>query len=294
MAAQSKQIAQPNLSVVDANTDPLSKILEILARDGGVIVHNMLTNDVVTRLKNELDPTTEATQVGPKTEHKTVNYFWGEKTKRFTRLAQRSQTFADEVLVHPILLGVSDALLKPHCASYWMNTGQMMIVMPSGNPQYMHRDSDDWPKMCSPTSEVCQVSCMFALSDFTVENGATRVAPGSHLWNDYKREAAESEITQAVMPAGSGMIYTGKVLHSAGANKTHNEPRYGLHMSYIYGWLTPEEAGCLGVTEERAKQLTPRQQQLLGYRCYDASDINGGRLWTVDYEDVPVGLGWTQ
>ena len=76
MAAQSKQIAQPNLSVVDANTDPLSKILEILARDGGVIVHNMLTSDVVTRLKNELDPTTEATQVSPKTEHRTVNYFW--------------------------------------------------------------------------------------------------------------------------------------------------------------------------------------------------------------------------
>ena len=174
-----------------------------------------------------------------------------------------------------------------------MNTGQMMIVMPSGNPQYLHRDSDDWPTMNTPTSPVCQVSCMFALSEFTAENGATRVVPGSHKWSDFSREATEDEITQAVMPLGSGMIYTGKVLHSAGANKTKSEARFGLHMSYIYGWLTPEEASCLGVTEERAKTLTPLQQRLLGYRCYDASNLNGGRLWTVDYEDVPTGLGWT-
>ncbi len=280
------------LTAVSANKTSLTEILEILDRDGGVIVHDLLTPEVVARMLEELKQTTTTAQVGPRTSHDLVNYFWGEQTKRFTRLAQRSQTFADEVLVHPILLGVADALLKPHCASYWMNTGQMMIVMPSGNPQYLHRDSDDWPTMNTPTTPVCQVSCMFALSEFTAENGATRVVPGSHKWADYSREATEDEITQAVMPLGSGMIYTGKVLHSAGANKTKDEARFGLHMSYIYGWLTPEEAGCLGVTEERAKSLTQMQQRLLGYRCYDGSDLNGGRLWTVDYEDVPTGLGW--
>jgi len=285
---------QPKLAEVDAKTATLSEILDVIARDGGVIVHHMLTPEVIARMLEELKSTTTSTQIGPKTNHSLVNHFWGEQTKRFTRLAQRSQTFTDEVLVHPILLGLADALLKPHCASYWMNTGQMMVVMPSGNPQYLHRDSDDWPTMNSPTTPICQISCMFALSDFTAENGATRVVPGSHRWTDFTRAADESEITQAVMPLGSGMIYTGKVLHSAGANKTEGEPRFGLHMSYIYGWLTPEEAGCLGVTEDRAKTLSPLQQRLLGYRCYDASDFNGGRLWTVDYEDVPTGLGWTQ
>ena len=284
--------AKVSLTAVSANKTSLTEILEILDRDGGVIVHDMLTPEDVARMLEELKQTTTTAQVGPKTSHELVNYFWGEQTKRFTRLAQRSRTFADEVLVHPILLGVADALLKPHCASYWMNTGQMMIVMPSGNPQYLHRDSDDWPTMNTPTTPVCQVSCMFALSEFTAENGATRVVPGSHKWADYSREATEDEITQAVMPLGSGMIYTGKVLHSAGANKTKDDARFGLHMSYIYGWLTPEEAGCLGVTEERAKSLTQMQQRLLGYRCYDGSDLNGGRLWTVDYEDVPTGLGW--
>jgi ectoine hydroxylase-related dioxygenase (phytanoyl-CoA dioxygenase family) len=282
----------PVLQVLDTKRNSLTEILEVLAQDGGVIVHNMLSPQVVANLLKELAPQSESSQVGPKSDNENVNYFWGQQTKRFTRLAQRSQTFADEVLVHPILTGVADELLKPYCASYWMNTGQMMIVMPGGAPQYMHRDSDDWPAMCSPTAPPCQISCMFALSDFTTENGATRVAPGSHLWSDYSRQATDDEITQAVMPAGSGMIYLGKTLHSAGANKTENEPRFGMHLSYVLGWLTPEEAGCLGVTEDRAKTFTKQQQQLLGYRCYDASDLNGGRLWTVDYEDVPVGLNW--
>ena len=282
----------PMLQVLDTKHNSLTEILAVLAQDGGVIVHNMLSPQVVANLLSELAPQSETSQVGPKSSNENVNYFWGQQTKRFTRLAQRSQTFADEVLVHPTLTGVADELLKPYCASYWMNTGQMMIVMPGGAPQYMHRDSDDWPAMCSPTAPPCQISCMFALSDFTTENGATRVAPGSHLWSDYSRQATDDEITQAVMPAGSGMIYLGKTLHSAGANKTENEPRFGMHLSYVLGWLTPEEAGCLGVTEDRAKTFTKQQQQLLGYRCYDASDLNGGRLWTVDYEDVPVGLNW--
>ena len=280
------------LQELDTKRNSLTEILAVLAQDGGVIVHNMLSPQVVANLLSELAPQSETSQVGPKSDNENVNYFWGQQTKRFTRLAQRSQTFADEVLVHPTLTGVADELLKPYCASYWMNTGQMMIVMPGGAPQYMHRDSDDWPAMCSPTAPPCQISCMFALSDFTTENGATRVAPGSHLWSDYSRQATDDEITQAVMPAGSGMIYLGKTLHSAGANKTENEPRFGMHLSYVLGWLTPEEAGCLGVTEDRAKTFTKQQQQLLGYRCYDASDLNGGRLWTVDYEDVPVGLNW--
>ena len=108
---------KPSLAVVDGKTASLSEILEILNRDGGVIVHNMLTPEVVARMLEELKQTTTTAQVGPKTSHELVNYFWGEQTKRFTRLAQRSQTFADEVLVHPILLGLADALLNPHCAS---------------------------------------------------------------------------------------------------------------------------------------------------------------------------------
>ncbi len=134
---------------------------------------------------------------------------------------------------------------------------------------------------------------MFAVTDFSSEVGATRVVPGSHLWDADRWDAPvdDSQICQAVMPAGAGMIYSGNVLHGGGDNITSSTWRMGMHLSYVLGWLTPEEAGCVGVPAEVAKQMTPLQQQLLGYRCY-AGDTAGARLWTVDYEDVPQGLGW--
>ena len=96
--------ASVGLTAVSAHTASLTEILEILAHDGGVIVHDMLSPQTVTSLRQELDPTSDTTSVGPKVDSANVNYFWGEQTKRFTRLAQRSQTFADQVLIHPILI----------------------------------------------------------------------------------------------------------------------------------------------------------------------------------------------
>ena len=72
---------KPSLAVVDGKKASLSEILEILNRDGGVIVHNMLTPEVVARMLEELKQTTTTAQVGPKTSHELVNYFWGELPK---------------------------------------------------------------------------------------------------------------------------------------------------------------------------------------------------------------------
>jgi ectoine hydroxylase-related dioxygenase (phytanoyl-CoA dioxygenase family) len=117
------------------------------------------------------------------------------------------------------------------------------------------------------------------------------VVPGSHLWDDYDRTPEPHEICQAVMPAGSGMIYTGRVLHGAGRNLTNDEFRYGMHLSYVLGWLTPEEAGPLGTTWDEVAHLSAKAQRLLGWRCSGVDSSYAARLWTIDYEDVPVGLG---
>jgi ectoine hydroxylase-related dioxygenase (phytanoyl-CoA dioxygenase family) len=131
---------------------------------------------------------------------------------------------------------------------------------------------------------------MFAITDFTAEVGATNVVPGSNNWTDFTRPAETHEVAQAVMPAGSGMIYTGRVLHGGGANVTRDQWRFGLHLSYLAGWLTPEEAGPLATPWESVQHLNERAQRLLGWRCSPAND-HASRLWTVDYEDIPVGLG---
>ena len=130
---------------------------------------------------------------------------------------------------------------------------------------------------------------MFAIEDFTSDNGATRVVPGSHRWDDFSRRATAGEITQAVMPAGSGMIYSGRVLHGGGANVSNNISRWGLHVSFVLGWLVPEEALPLSAPWDVVKDQSQRVQQLLGWRC-STMGADSTRLWTVDYEDIPVGL----
>lgn len=280
------------LQEVDLHDDHVSMSVDTaLKADGGVIVHRMLSDEALGELNRDLESVIDATEAGSRSSNTSTRQFWGSKTKRFTRLAWRSARFTSDVLCHRLLLTVADELLLTNCASYWMNTGQMMVVGPGSTPQYLHRDADNWPAMNRPTGFEVTVSCMLALSDFTPEAGATRVVPGSQAWSDYGRRAEPEEICQAVMPAGSGMIYTGRVLHAAGANLTDDVWRRGLHISYVLGWLTPEEAGPIGVPEAQARQLSPLAQRLLGWRCYEAGD-DAARLWTVDYEDVPVGLGW--
>ena len=279
----------PSLQQVDRH-DGAEAILAALEADGAVIVRDFLDADVHRRFRDDMVAHASGRSAGTVAESAAVRAFWGERTTRFTRLAQRSRAFID-ILTDPLYLEVADRLLLPHAADVWMNTGQMMIIGPGERAQVLHRDADNWPNLCHPDGYEVTVSCMYAITEFTAEMGATRVVPGSHLWDDYRRRAEPHEICQAVMPERSGMIYTGRVLHGGGANVTDDVFRYGLHLSYLLGWLTPEEASPLGVDWEVVADLPERTQRLLGWRCSGSNDRYGARLWTVDYEDVPHGLG---
>lgn len=272
-------------------SDGVEAVTSALADDGAVIVRDILEPGTLQSFRDDMESHASGHRAGTVAESLSVQKFWGANTKRFTRLAHRSATFV-EILTDPLYLAVADEVLLPNCNDYWMNTGQMMIIGPGEKAQWLHRDADNWPTMCVPNGFEVTLSCLFAISEFTAEVGATRVVPGSHRWDDYRRKATDEETCQAVMPAGSGMIYTGRVLHSGGANLTSDQWRYGLHISYVLGWLTPEEASPLGASWADVAHLSETAQRLLGWRCSGQRDAHAARLWTVDYEDVPVGLGY--
>jgi len=219
------------------------------------------------RLKDDLAPFIEATEYGKED-------FWGHRTKRFGALVAKSSAACDMV-VNPQVLGVADKVLLEYCASYWLNYTGVMYLAPGERAQSLHRDTNLWPfrNPCPPLT----LATMWAVDDFTFENGATLVVPGSHLWDDSRSPRAD-EVFAAEMPAGSVLLYSGNVIHGGGANQSQVY-RYGVALHYVLGWLRQEETQLLTVTREEALELPDRIQRLLGY------SLGAGSLGMVDHRD---------
>ena len=207
---------------------------------------------------------------------------------RVTRLGDHGQlAVGQDLLCHPVLLGVCDEILLPSCASYQLNIAHVLDRGPGAEQQYLHRDELVWCHLPRPHPEV-QLASIVALEDFSAENGATRIIPGSHRW-PLEREPQLDELVAAEMPAGAAIIYLGSTIHGGGPNSTPDRRRRGMHLSYTLGWLRTEENHSLSTPPSVARTLPPTAQALLGYRAHDALAMGGGYLGTVDTRD-PMDL----
>src|SRR5262245_30755614 len=224
-------------------TDPLETVVEqavdALRNDGVVIVEGLLSPDVLARFNAELDPLLDAARPDPQFINDGVAWFFGSRTRHITGVAGKSRTFATEILPHDVYKRLSEAVLGPSCARVRLNLAHVLDRGPGSDDQLIHRDHDIWVHLPRPHDEY-QLSSVIALVDFTAENGATRVIPGSHEW-DPGREPTPDELVPAEMPAGSAVIYLGSMLHCGGANVTDGVRRRGMHLSYCVGWLRTEE-----------------------------------------------------
>jgi ectoine hydroxylase-related dioxygenase (phytanoyl-CoA dioxygenase family) len=229
-------------------------ILEYLDRDGGVIVERYLPRERVDAILAELGSYIE--QTTPIDDD-----FSGLRTTRTGGLVARSRGVR-ELLLDPVVHGTAAAFLAPHTDKIQLNLTQIIRLLPGQGAQVLHRDRFIWGKYLPRTVEP-QLNTIWALTDFTAENGATRVVPGSHHW-DWERNARDDEITQAVMPRGSVLFYTGSVIHSGGENRS-NADRIAMNLTYANAWLRQEENQYLTCPPEVAKNLTPDLRALLGY-----------------------------
>jgi ectoine hydroxylase-related dioxygenase (phytanoyl-CoA dioxygenase family) len=216
------------------------------------------TRDAIqTELAPHLDAATVATSVAP-------TDFYAGHTKRVTALVSRSETFR-ELVVDPTLLALCDHFLRPNCTQYQLHVGSALVVGPGARSQVLHREDDSYPFFQVPRPHLVLAS-MWAITDFTADNGATLLAPGSHRW-EAGREAAPEEIVSAEMPAGSMLVWLGGTLHGAGENRS-GEWRYGVFLSYSLGWLRQEENQFLDVPIELAAELSPELRALVGYELH--------------------------
>ncbi len=269
----------PELERFSANADiDWEQVWRSFDRDGGLIVEDFIAPELLGRLQRELGPLVAAKTPGSTTEGLWTE-FHGEQTKRITGLPSRSPAWV-ELLCDERYRAMGDRYLGE--GEYWLNTGQLICIGPGETPQMLHRDELNWPQALR--EQEITVTAIFALTDFTEQNGATVIAPGSNHWPGLLPPVAPEQTCRAVMPAGSALLYSGKVIHGGGANTTEGEWRVGIHAGFCCGWLRAEENFQLTVPLEKAKALPKSVQYLLGFRSY--SPELGGRLGLVDYDDA--------
>ncbi|HEX4906401.1 MAG TPA: phytanoyl-CoA dioxygenase family protein [Acidimicrobiales bacterium] len=268
--------------------EPAAAVTAALLEDGAVIVEGFLDDDLLDRFNAELDPHLDAASYGGATYlNDMVAWFFGRRTRQLTGVAGKSRVFATEILTHPLYRAVCDDVLLPSCSRYQLNIAHVLDRGPGSEQQLIHRDEAVWIHLPDPHPEV-QLASVVALVDFTAENGATRVAPGSHRW-EHGRTATDDELVPAEMSAGSAVIYLGSTLHGGGANTTADVSRRGMHVSYCLGWLRTEENQYLATPIDVVRDLPRESQELLGFAAHDALAAGGGYLGAVDVQD-PVEL----
>jgi len=257
--------SQPSLERVSSQISS-DIICTHLERDGAVVVEDVLTPSQLASLNEELDNICNGVAPGLRhPSHEDMVEFYGHSTIRLDGLPGKSATFL-EAMEHPGLIEATEHFLLANCDDYLLNTGQLIQIAPGETAQCLHRDEDAWLEFPPPRPPL-EVEAMFALTDFTVANGATQVVPGSHRW-PLDREAKPEEIIQAEMKAGSALFYLGSTVHGGGANTTDDESRRGMFLGYVVGWLRTEENMFLTVPIEKVKTMPLRIQELLGYKAH--------------------------
>ncbi len=241
------------LKYLPASAKP-EDLVQALKTDGACIVEGVLDADGLATMKSECMPFIDATETGR-------DDFTGRKTTRTGALVARSAACRDAVM-QPTIVEGAKAFLAPYCETIQLHLTQFIRIKPGQEVQPLHRDRLAWGGYLLPTLEP-QFNTIWAITDFTKENGATNVIPGSNQW-DPERHPSRDEVEYAEMKAGSVLVYSGSVVHSGGANVSDAD-RIGLNITYALGWLRQEENQYLSCPPEIAREFDPELQAMLGY-----------------------------
>ena len=243
-------------------TDPMDGFdaaahLQALATDGFTVLRDFLSRDQVERVRGGLAPHLG----GPSGR----NDFEGFDTERVYTLVARGRLF-EALAEDPRLLALLDANLLP---GYLLTASQAINIRPGETAQSLHVD-DGFYRLPRPRPAI-SFSMILAVDDFTAQNGATELIPGSHLWDmETATAAAEGRgpaPTPMVMTAGSCLVFSGVLIHRGGANRS-GAPRLAVTYQYCQPWGRTQENYFLAIPPERVRAMSPRVQALLGYAIW--------------------------
>jgi hypothetical protein len=231
-------------AIVDAD-------MEALDRDGYVIWEDLLDADACEQIRDD---------AGRWLGHTGRNTFEGRRTQRIYSTLSRTRV-CDRLVDHPRVLAVLDRLLMPN---YLLSALQVINIQPGESAQLAHHDDAFYP-IPRPRAPLTAAT-IWAIDDFTADNGATVVLPGSHRWGR-RPPGPDDAALPAVMPAGSCLFFVGTLWHGGGANTTAHG-RLAVTAQYCQPWLRPMEAFTLSIPRDVARTVSDDIRRMIGYSIH--------------------------
>jgi ectoine hydroxylase-related dioxygenase (phytanoyl-CoA dioxygenase family) len=237
--------------------ETIDRIAEEVKENGWAIARDAITADLCDEIDEDLRRLERELGIVP-----ADNLFEGTHTTRIYNLLVHGKVY-ERIPVHPNVLPIVERVLDP---GLLISSLSSIAIGPGETPQPIHSDDQiiGLPKPHPPI--ICNT--MWAITDFTEENGATRICPGTHLADHSPDPLARYDTVPAEMPKGSVLVWVGSLWHGGGENKT-NERRVGIAMNYCAGFIRQQENQQLGIPREIASKFGRRLQELVGYSVYN-------------------------
>jgi ectoine hydroxylase-related dioxygenase (phytanoyl-CoA dioxygenase family) len=225
-------------------------------QDGYTIVEGAIDGDLLSALRDDLERIEREEHVRP-----ADNVFEGTRTVRIYNLLARGKLY-EAVPVHENVLPIIERVLDRGCL---VSSLSSIAIDPGETAQPLHADDQLIPLPRPHVPIVCNT--MWAVTDFTAANGATRLVPGSHRRETTPVLGETTPTLAAEMPRGSVLVFNGSLWHGGGANTTTTR-RVGIAMNYCAGWMRQQENQQLGIPLAVARGFEPRLRKLCGFGLY--------------------------
>jgi ectoine hydroxylase-related dioxygenase (phytanoyl-CoA dioxygenase family) len=236
-------------------TTEAATIAEHIRQHGYAIVDDLADINLLERLEAETQPYIDVSAYGR-------DEYDGTFTRRTGALIARSPA-SRALVMNPVAVTIVKDFLS-HATAIQLHTTQIISIGPGETRQKLHRDQMAFDFFPFPTDYHVQCNTIWALSDFTLENGATHLCPGTSGIDDTAATAVES--IQAEMRRGACLFYDGKILHGGGANLS-DQIRRGVNLTYSVGWVRQEENQYLACPPNIARTLDDDLLRMMGYQA---------------------------